>query len=118
MDHPTLSTGSTGANEVSLRFLLTSRGFSTTADGDFGSGTQAAVTAFQQSRGLGADGVAGPQTFSALVSTVGQGSNGAAVQALQVQLVKHPQFARHRRRLRAGHRQCGTELPVRARSGR
>jgi len=87
--YPTLSTGSTGANVMSLQFLLTSRGYSTTADGDFGSGTKAAVTAFQQSRGLGADGIAGPQTFAALVSTVRQGSSGAAVQALQVQLVKH-----------------------------
>ena len=87
--YPTLSTGSTGANVMSLQFLLTSRGYSTTADGDYGSGTKAAVTAFQQSRGLDADGVAGPQTFAALVSTVRQGSSGAAVQAAQVQLVKH-----------------------------
>src|SRR5262245_5943612 len=87
--YPTLSTGSTGANVTSLQYLLTSRGYSTTADGDFGSGTKAAVTAFQQSRGLSADGIAGPATFSALVSTVRQGSSGPAVQALQVQLVKH-----------------------------
>jgi len=87
--YPTLSTGSTGANVTSLQYLLTSRGYTTTADGDFGSGTEAAVTAFQQSRGLSADGIAGPQTFSALVSTVREGSTGAAVQALQVQLVKH-----------------------------
>jgi peptidoglycan hydrolase-like protein with peptidoglycan-binding domain len=87
--YPTLSTGSTGANVTSLQYLLTSRGYSTTADGDFGSGTKAAVTAFQQSRGLSADGIAGPQTFSALVSTLREGSSGAAVQALQVQLVKH-----------------------------
>ncbi len=87
--YPTLSTGSTGANVTSLQYLLTSRGYSTTADGDFGSGTKSAVTAFQSSRGLTADGVAGPATFSALVSTVRQGSTGPAVQALQVQLVKH-----------------------------
>jgi peptidoglycan hydrolase-like protein with peptidoglycan-binding domain len=87
--YPTLSTGSSGANVTSLQFLLTSRGYSTTADGDYGSGTKAAVTAFQSSRGLSADGVAGPATFSALVSTVQQGSTGPAVQALQIQLVKH-----------------------------
>jgi peptidoglycan hydrolase-like protein with peptidoglycan-binding domain len=87
--YPTLATGSTGANVTSLQYLLTSQGYSTTADGDYGSGTKAAVTAFQSSRGLGADGVAGPATFSALVSTVRQGSTGPAVQALQVQLVKH-----------------------------
>lgn len=87
--YPTLSAGSTGANVTSLQYLLTSRGYATTADGDFGSGTKAAVTAFQTSRGLGADGIAGPATFSALVTTLRQGSTGPAVQALQVQLVKH-----------------------------
>lgn len=87
--YPTLSTGSTGANVTSLQHLLTSRGYATAADGDFGSGTKSAVTAFQSSRGLSADGIAGPATFSALVSTVRQGDSGAAVQALQVQLVKH-----------------------------
>lgn len=85
--YPTLSSGSSGVDVTSLQLLLTSRGFSTTADGDFGSGTQAAVTAFQQSAGLGADGVAGPATFAALVSTVRQGDSGPAVQAMQVQLV-------------------------------
>ncbi|MCW2791148.1 MAG: hypothetical protein JWO76_246 [Nocardioides sp.] len=87
--YPTLTTGSTGANVTSLQYLLTSRGYTTTADGDFGSGTKAAVTAFQSDHGLGADGAAGPATFGALVSTVRQGSSGATVQALQVQLVKH-----------------------------
>lgn len=87
--YPTLSTGSTGANVTSLQHLLTARGYATTADGDFGSGTKAAVTAFQQAAGLSADGAAGPATFGALVSTVRQGSTGSAVQALQVQLVKH-----------------------------
>jgi peptidoglycan hydrolase-like protein with peptidoglycan-binding domain len=87
--YPTLSTGATGANVTTLQHLLTARGYATTADGDYGSGTQAAVTAFQQGAGLGADGVAGPATFGALVVTVRQGDSGSAVQALQVQLVKH-----------------------------
>jgi peptidoglycan hydrolase-like protein with peptidoglycan-binding domain len=87
--YPTLSTGSAGANVTSLQYLLTARGYSTAADGDYGSGTQAAVSAFQSAAGLSADGVAGPATFAALVTTVRQGSSGAAVQALQVQLVKH-----------------------------
>lgn len=87
--YPTLSTGSTGANVTSLQHLLTARGYATTADGDFGSGTRAAVTAFQAGAGLGADGVAGPATFGALVVTVRQGDSGPAVQALQAQLVKH-----------------------------
>ncbi|MDF1602145.1 peptidoglycan-binding protein [Nocardioides sp. YIM 152315] len=87
--YPTLSTGSTGANVASLQYLLTSRGYATAADGDYGSGTRAAVTAFQSAAGLTADGVAGPATFGAVVSTLRQGDTGPAVQALQVQLVKH-----------------------------
>jgi len=87
--YPTLSVGSTGSNVTSLQHLLTARNFSTAADGDFGSGTKAAVQAFQSSRGLTADGVAGPATFGALVVTVRQGDAGSAVQALQVQLNKH-----------------------------
>lgn len=35
-------------------------------DGDFGGGTESAVRAFQQSRGLGVDGAVGPQTWEAL----------------------------------------------------
>lgn len=87
--YPTLATGSTGANVTSLQYLLTSRGYATTADGDFGSGTKSAVTAFQSAHGLGADGIAGPATFGAMVTTIRQGDSGPAVQALQVQLVKH-----------------------------
>jgi len=87
--YPTLSTGSTGANVTSLQHLLTARGYATTADGDFGSGTSDAVTAFQAAAGLSADGAAGPATFGALVTTLRQGDSGPAVQALQVQLVKH-----------------------------
>lgn len=87
--YPTLRSGSSGADVTALQFLLTSRGFSTTADGAYGSGTQAAVTAYQQSAGLGADGVAGPATFGGLVRTLRQGDQGPAVQALQVQLNKH-----------------------------
>lgn len=86
--YPTLSVGSTGADVTSLQYLLTSRGRSTTADGDYGSGTEAAVRAFQSSAGLTADGVAGPATLGALVTTLRQGDTGPAVQALQVQLDK------------------------------
>ncbi|QCW50312.1 peptidoglycan-binding protein [Nocardioides dongxiaopingii] len=87
--YPTLSSGATGANVTSLQYLLTSRGFSTAADGAFGTGTRDAVVAFQSSAGLAADGVAGPQTLAALVRPLREGDRGPAVQALQVQLNKH-----------------------------
>jgi hypothetical protein len=42
-----------------------------------------AVTSFQRGKGLDADGIVGPNTWSALITTVRNGSNGPAVKALQ-----------------------------------
>jgi peptidoglycan hydrolase-like protein with peptidoglycan-binding domain len=54
--------------------------------GTFGSQTRAAVVAFQRSRHLVVDGVVGSQTWRALIITVGQGSRGDAVRAVQDQI--------------------------------
>lgn len=78
---PTQSTGNRGVDVTAIQLLL---GIS--ADGVFGSGTEAAVRSFQSSRGLAADGVVGPATWTALTPTLRQGASGAAVRALQVQL--------------------------------
>jgi hypothetical protein len=85
-DWPTLRNGASGTDVKSAQYLLRSRGYSLTADGAFGPGTETQVKAFQQANGLTADGVIGPNTWSALISTVKEGSSGDAVRAAQIQL--------------------------------
>jgi peptidoglycan hydrolase-like protein with peptidoglycan-binding domain len=64
---PVLRKGASGAAVVDLQTRLAAIGFSAgPADGDFGSLTDAAVKAFQRSRGLVADGVVGSGTWSAI----------------------------------------------------
>jgi peptidoglycan hydrolase-like protein with peptidoglycan-binding domain len=64
---PTLQNGSTGSAVSRLQRALTAALSRTVAiDGIFGSGTAQAVTDYQSSRGLGADGIVGPQTWTAL----------------------------------------------------
>ncbi|MGH1553112.1 peptidoglycan-binding protein [Streptomyces sp. L7] len=59
---------------------------SITADGQFGAGTVAATKSFQSAHGLSVDGQIGPQTWSALIVQVQDGSTGDAVRAAQVEL--------------------------------
>ncbi|MFI0232697.1 D-Ala-D-Ala carboxypeptidase family metallohydrolase [Streptomyces sp. NPDC017086] len=63
----TLSQGSSGEDVRQLQIRVAGYpgyGAVLAIDGEFGPGTKAAVTRFQQAYGLGADGVAGPATFS------------------------------------------------------
>src|SRR5260370_13683860 len=63
----TLQQGLAGESVRQLQTELQSRGFGPdTIDGDFGAATSAAVIAFQKSENLPADGIAGPDTLSAL----------------------------------------------------
>jgi len=62
-----LRLNSSGPDVSALQQALSAAGFNPGAiDGSFGPGTQAAVLAFQRSKGLAADGVVGPSTAAAL----------------------------------------------------
>ncbi|MFI1510766.1 protein kinase [Streptomyces sp. NPDC020597] len=64
--------GDTGKRVRQVQCMLTERGYSeagTDASGEFGAGTQAAVQTFQSDRGLKANGVVRPDTWSALRTT-------------------------------------------------
>ena len=74
-----LREGSNGGAVRSLQENLRSLGYySGSIDGDYGSGTTAAVTAFQQANGLTADGVAGKRTINAIYAAVNGGSSGGS----------------------------------------
>jgi putative chitinase len=66
---PVLKQGSSGPDVTNLQQKLKDLGFDPNGvDGHFGPGTTTALKAFQQSKGLQADGVAGPNTLAALQS--------------------------------------------------
>jgi peptidoglycan hydrolase-like protein with peptidoglycan-binding domain len=65
----TVRRGSSGADVKKLQTLLNAAGFNAgVVDGSFGSGTDAAVRKFQQSKGLTADGIVGPMSWKTLMS--------------------------------------------------
>ena len=73
-----LREGSSGGAVRTLQENLRSLGYySGSIDGDYGSGTTAAVTAFQQANGLTADGVAGKRTLNAIYAAVNGGSSSS-----------------------------------------
>ena len=63
---PVLARGSTGDAVVQLQTLLRSLNFAVAVDGDFGPGTEVAVTRFQSENKLTADGIVGPQAWAAM----------------------------------------------------
>jgi hypothetical protein len=82
-----LKEGSSGEDVAQLQRQLTELGFDPgEADGVFGAATKAAVIAFQESKQLSADGIAGPQTLAALQPGAdgGAGADPGANTALPV----------------------------------
>ena len=77
---PTLKQGSSGPDVINLQKRLKDLGFDPgEPDGRFGPATTAAVIAFQQSQGLSADGIVGPNTAAALQpNSGGDDSSGGA----------------------------------------
>ena len=100
-DDDSLRMGDSGSAVKNLQTKLKKLGYySGTVDSTFGSGTYAAVRAFQQKNGLTADGVAGSETLKKLDSayknadsdkdddSLRKGATGSAVKNLQTKLKK------------------------------
>jgi cell wall-associated NlpC family hydrolase len=87
----TLQKGTAGNDVKTLQMLLSRRGFEVPSTGYFGTVTKRKVSQFQRSRGLTADGIVGPATWSALKRanrrrTSSVRSRGGAVALLQREL--------------------------------
>jgi peptidoglycan hydrolase-like protein with peptidoglycan-binding domain len=74
-----------------LQQLLRARNQPLAVDGIFGPQTESAVKAFQQSKGLTADGIVGPLTWPKLIVQVKKGSTGDAVRGVQEVMKFHDQ---------------------------
>ncbi|WP_045747284.1 peptidoglycan-binding protein [Actinoplanes sp. NBRC 101535] len=68
---------------LTLQYLLRAHGHTVTPDDEFGPQTETAVRAFQTAKRLTVDGIAGPQTWQALVTTVRRGDRSDSVRAAQ-----------------------------------
>ena len=88
---PLLKRGDSGFPVRPLQHLLRARNRPVDVDGIFGPRTEAAVKAFQQSKGLAVDGIVGPETWPKLVLQVKEGSTGQAVRGVQEVMKFHDQ---------------------------
>jgi peptidoglycan hydrolase-like protein with peptidoglycan-binding domain len=80
---PSVQNGNQGHPVQTLQYLLRARGHQLAVDGIFGPITEAAVKAFQTTRGLAPVGIVSPQTWTALVIQVRNGDSGDAVRGVQ-----------------------------------
>lgn len=70
VEHGVVYRGCTGDAVAGLQRCLRAAGYQVAVDGDFGPGTEVALFAFQKSKGLIPDGIAGPATWAALPEPV------------------------------------------------
>jgi peptidoglycan hydrolase-like protein with peptidoglycan-binding domain len=84
---PVVKPGARGERVRVIQNLLIARGVRVTVDGVFGSSTTTAVKNFQRRNHLAVDGQVGAATWRKLVITISRGTRGAAVTALQHQLL-------------------------------
>ena len=80
---PVVQNGNNGHPIRTLQFLLRAHGQLIAVDGLFGPVTEAAVSAFQTSKGLPTTGIVNAQTWVALIVEVRRGSTGDAVRGVQ-----------------------------------
>jgi peptidoglycan hydrolase-like protein with peptidoglycan-binding domain len=80
---PVVQSGNQGHPIRTLQFLLRAHGHTLAVDGMFGPVTEAAVKAFQTSKGMTPDGIVTSQTWPALIIQVKKGSHGDAVRGVQ-----------------------------------
>ena len=80
---PVVQNGNQGHPIRTLQFLLRAHGHNLTVDGMFGPATEAAVKAFQTSKGMAADGIMSAQTWLTLIIQAKKGSSGDAVRGVQ-----------------------------------
>lgn len=90
----TVRQGSRGEAVKAAQTLLDKFGSGLAVDGDFGSGTNAATRRFQSGHGLAADGVIGPNTWSALASGTGGGGGGSGGSGSYRYVIPHGAVAR------------------------
>jgi peptidoglycan hydrolase-like protein with peptidoglycan-binding domain len=80
---PVVRPGVRGERVVAIQYLLRAHRFYVPVTGYYGRLTANAVVRFQRSRGLFADAIVGPATWSRLIITLRKGNRGDAVFALQ-----------------------------------
>ncbi|QIY67996.2 GH25 family lysozyme [Streptomyces sp. RLB1-33] len=83
---PVVQQGYSGRQVTTVQYLLNAHGAALSVDGSFGPATHDAVVAFQTRSQLTADGIVGPNTWRALITTVQKGDHGPAVSAVQAEL--------------------------------